>query len=78
MNKYRRYGRRVFRNAQAANIDSSNILKSRGYSSVSRFLRETGTRSAVHITMITTYGLSKKGHFGVAQSEVTLNDLYAM
>ena len=40
------------------------------------FLMETGTRCAVHITMITTYGLAKKGYFGIAQSEVTLEDLF--
>ena len=42
------------------------------------FAIETGTRSAVHITMVTTYGLSKKGYFGVVQSEITLDDLCAM
>ena len=28
------------------------------------FVQETGTRSAIHITMITTYGLSKKDTLG--------------
>jgi hypothetical protein len=40
------------------------------------FITETGSRSAVHITMITTYGLERKGYFGVAQSEVTMGDLF--
>lgn len=40
------------------------------------FAMETGTRHAIHITMVTTYGLAKKGYFGVAQSEITMNDLF--
>jgi len=40
------------------------------------FLSETGTRSAIHITMITTYGLTEKGCRGSIQSEVTLDDLF--
>lgn len=42
------------------------------------FIAETGVRKAVHITMITTYGLSGKGYKASVQSEVTLDDLYAM
>ena len=41
------------------------------------FLMETGARSAVHITMVTTYGLAKTGYFGVVQSEITMADLFA-
>ena len=40
------------------------------------FLEETGTRNATHITMVTTYGLTEKGHNTSVQSEVTLDDLY--
>ena len=40
------------------------------------FKMETGARQALHITMITTYGLAKKGYFTTAQSEVTLEDLF--
>ena len=40
------------------------------------FLSETGTRKAIHITMVTTYGLTDKGHRASVQSEVTLNDLF--
>jgi len=40
------------------------------------FLGETGTRSATHITMVTTYGLSEKGYRASIQSEVTLDDLF--
>jgi len=41
------------------------------------FLAETGTRKAIHITMITTYGLTEKGHRASIQSEVTLDDLFS-
>ena len=41
------------------------------------FLGETGTHKAVHITMITTYGLTEKGNKASVQSEVTLNDLFS-
>ena len=41
------------------------------------FLAETGARKAVHITMVTTYGLTGKGHPASVQSEVTLNDLFS-
>ena len=40
------------------------------------FLMETGTRSAIHITMVTTYGLARTGYFGVVQSEITMADLF--
>ena len=40
------------------------------------FIMETGTKYAIHITMITTFGLAKKGYCGMAQSEVRLDDLF--
>ena len=40
------------------------------------FLSETGTRNAIHITMVTTYGLTEKGYRASVQSEVTLDDLF--
>jgi len=40
------------------------------------FLAETGTRKATHITMVTTYGLTEKGHKASIQSEVTIDDLF--
>ena len=40
------------------------------------FLAETGTRKAIHITMVTTYGLTEKGYLASVQSQVTLNDLF--
>jgi len=40
------------------------------------FVMETGTKSAIHITMVTTWGLEKKGYFNIAQSEIVLKDLF--
>jgi len=40
------------------------------------FLMETGTKKAIHITMVTTYGLTDKGYSASVQSEVTLDDLF--
>lgn len=40
------------------------------------FLQETGTHKALHITMVTTYGLTKQGDRASVQSEVTLDDLF--
>ena len=40
------------------------------------FKAETDTRSALHITVVTSYGLAKKGHWTAAQSEVMLDDLF--
>ena len=40
------------------------------------FISETGTRSAIHTTMVTTYGLAEKGYRASVQSEVTLDDLF--
>ena len=40
------------------------------------FLSETGARNAIHITMVTTYGLTEKGYHASIQSVVTLDDLF--
>jgi hypothetical protein len=40
------------------------------------FLLETGVKSAVHITMVTTWGVEKKGYYSTVQSEVVLEDLF--
>ena len=40
------------------------------------FADVTKTRSAVHLTMITSNGLSHTGYWGTVQSEVTLDDLF--
>ena len=36
----------------------------------------TGTKKAVHLTYVTTYGVKRNTHSGIVQSEVTLNDLF--
>ena len=40
------------------------------------FRETTGTRKAVHLTYVTTYGLKRNKHSGIVQSEVTLDDLF--
>ena len=41
------------------------------------FRMESKTKYAIHITMITTFGVSRTGYFSIMQSEVTLDDLFA-
>jgi hypothetical protein len=43
-----------------------------------RFVDETGTHSAVHQTMITTYGLVHNAYANDIQSQVTLDDLFML
>ena len=40
------------------------------------FRRETKTRKALHLTMVTTYGVKPGKYAGVAQSEVNMDDLF--
>lgn len=40
------------------------------------FISNTGTNKAVHLTMITTYGLKHNLYSGIIQSEVTMDDLF--
>ncbi len=40
------------------------------------FISETGTKKAVHITMVTTYGIKQNIHSDRIQSEVKLEDLF--
>lgn len=40
------------------------------------FVQKTGTRKAVHLTLVTTNGLAETKHRGVFQSVITLNDLF--
>jgi AAA+ ATPase superfamily predicted ATPase len=42
----------------------------------SAFIRETKKRKAVHLTMVTTYGVKRNEYWGNIQSEVTMNDLF--
>ena len=40
------------------------------------FEAETRTKKAVHLTMVTTYGVVKNSHSGIVHSEVSLEDLF--
>jgi len=40
------------------------------------FKEETKTRKAVHLLMLTTYGLTKNKYSGIVQKEITLDDLF--
>jgi AAA+ ATPase superfamily predicted ATPase len=40
------------------------------------FIEETRLRDAVHLTMLTTYGVKRNEYWGYVQSEVTMNDLF--
>ncbi len=40
------------------------------------FQAVTGTKSAIHLTMVTTEGVANNSHSGVVQSVVTLDDLF--
>jgi hypothetical protein len=40
------------------------------------FIEATHTKKAVHITLITPYGLKQNSHSAIAQNEITLNDLF--
>jgi len=40
------------------------------------FKEETKTRKAVHLLMLTTYGLAKNKYSGIVQKEITLDDLF--
>ena len=41
------------------------------------FRQETGTRDALHLTFITTYGVKQNMYSGLVQSEVVMDDLFA-
>ena len=40
------------------------------------FRAVTGTKDAVHLTLVTTEGVSRNTHSGIVQSEVKLDDLF--
>ena len=40
------------------------------------FIEVTQTKKAVHITLITPYGIKQNSHSWIAQNEITLNDLF--
>ena len=41
------------------------------------FARETGTRKALHLTMVTACGVARNQHGGIVQSEVDADALFA-
>jgi AAA+ ATPase superfamily predicted ATPase len=43
---------------------------------IAAFCAETKTRKAVHLLMLTTFGLQKNKYFGVAQKEIVLDNLF--
>ncbi|MDY0266943.1 MAG: hypothetical protein RBQ94_04780, partial [Methanimicrococcus sp.] len=51
--------------------DSENLSQKK-----EAFISETGTKKAVHLTMVTTYGISKNMYSGMVQSEIILDDLF--
>jgi hypothetical protein len=40
------------------------------------FELETRTKKAVHLTMVTTYGVARNSHCGIVHSEVSLDDYF--
>ncbi|MDR3217735.1 MAG: AAA family ATPase [Dysgonamonadaceae bacterium] len=40
------------------------------------FVRETKTRKAIHLTLLTTYGVKQNDYYGLVQSEVKMEDLF--
>ena len=55
-------------------IDKEEDAKLRHRQAV--FMRESKTKKAVHLTMITTYGLAKGGYSDDIHSQVTMEDLF--
>ena len=43
---------------------------------VSALERETGTKKAIHVTMVTTYGVKRNMYYDEIQSEVVLDQLF--
>ena len=43
----------------------------------SAFINATNTRKAVHLTMVTTFGIKVNAHSGIIQNEITLEDLFS-
>ena len=60
-------------NVYAIDRDYDAVLRNKIYS----FRRETGTRSSLQLTMITTYGLTKGKYSNLIQNQVALDDLFA-
>ena len=43
---------------------------------IESFRKETCSKKALHLTMVTTYGIKQNSHSGRVQSEVTMDDLF--
>ena len=43
----------------------------------SAFIDATNTRKAVHLTMVTTFGIKANAYSGIVQNEITLEDLFS-
>ena len=56
-------------------IDAEYEQKLRNKKSV--FIDTTNTRKAVHLTMVTTFGIKANAHSGIVQNEITLEDLFS-
>ena len=56
-------------------IDAEYEQKLRNKKSV--FINTTNTRKAVHLTMVTTFGIKTNAHSGIVQNEITLEDLFS-
>ena len=56
-------------------IDAEYEHKLRNKKSI--FIDTTKTRKAVHLTMVTTFGIKTNAHSGIVQNEVKLDDLFA-
>ena len=56
-------------------IDAEYEQKLRNKKSV--FINATNTRKAVHLTMVTTFGIKANAHSGIVQNEITLEDLFS-
>ena len=56
-------------------IDAEYEQKLRNKKSV--FIGTTNTKKAVHLTMVTTFGIKANAYSGIVQNEVTLDDLFA-
>lgn len=56
-------------------IDAEYEQKLRNKKSI--FIDTTNTRKAVHLTMVTTFGIKANAHSGIVQNEITLDDLFS-
>lgn len=56
-------------------IDKAYDLQLRN--KLAAFRQETQTRKALHLTMVTTYGVKRNMYSGLVQSEVCMDDLFA-